>query len=118
MNRKQKLLLSALHPELRPYAVRMKNGGLGIVAPFANTLLDENVIPAVNKSHSQLKALAEENRHASDWSGFIWKHNRHFHLQAFNEIATELTDEEYWCYGRFGHTQKLSGDKTSDGCMH
>jgi hypothetical protein len=58
--------------------------------------LDENVIPDVNKGHSQLKALAEENRHASDWSGFIWKHNRHFHLQAFNEIATELTDEEYW----------------------
>jgi hypothetical protein len=99
MNRKQKLLLSALHPELRPYAVTLKNGGLGVVAPFANIFLDADDISAVNRvnqGHLQLKALAEQNRHEKNWSGFIWNHERQFHLKAFDEIAPELSDEEYW----------------------
>src|SRR5262249_43168325 len=32
----------------------------------------------------------------SDWSGYIWLHERHFRLDAFNEIAPNLTDREYW----------------------
>jgi len=87
----------ALDPELAECIVETTHGFIFVKHPLVNTLY----MPGVE--HKRLnaalaykrKALAEAKA-AKQWHSFIYLHERPWRLEALQEIAPDMTDQEFW----------------------
>jgi hypothetical protein len=86
-----------LDPELVPYLYDSEFLGLTLKHPLVFDVPFHK--EWAYRDNDQLKQKHEElaiARAERNWSLVIWLHERPFRLEAFEELAPELTDSEYW----------------------
>lgn len=86
-----------LHPDLEEYLEESEHFGQVLRHPLAYSVPH---VPALNRQMNKmyehkLKAL-EQARRERAWSTYCWLHERPYRLEAFAQIASELSDREYW----------------------
>lgn len=99
----RKAMLKSFHPDLHPYVIRDVGGKIAICAPLCSVLpgtvsIDggSHTFEEINENYCKMRSLAAEKRREGNWFGYIYLHERHFRIQAFSAIHSELTDAEYW----------------------
>jgi hypothetical protein len=104
-----KAILKSLHADLHPYILQDAVGKIAICAPLCSVLPGTLSIDGgpctfaeINENYCKMRSYAEQKRRERDWFGYIDLHERHFRIEAFGTIASQLTDAEYW--GLLAHT--------------